>query len=68
MRLSTFWSAFFRGMAAPVTMYERRDYRYPHKSEADAIAGDWERVGGYMQRAIDRASSKMPRGEDESAK
>lgn len=48
----------FRGIESPADTFCANDYSYPHKSEREAMRGDWRRVGNELQRAIKRSDGK----------
>ena len=48
----------FRGMEAPADTFSVNHYSYPHRSEQDAMRGDWKRVGDQLRDSMDRADVK----------
>lgn len=52
-------SSIVKGMSAPAQVYTVNTYRYPHKSERDALRSDWERVGGDFLTVIKREHGKV---------
>lgn len=48
----TFAGKLLNGMASASEVYTCRDYRYPHRSTAEALGGDCARVGSDMTSAV----------------
>lgn len=49
-----------KGMGSVLDMFGTRPYRiYPHRSEADALRSDWERVGKDISRARREFGDKL---------
>jgi hypothetical protein len=42
-------------LSLPAKVYRVNRYRYPHKSEQDAMRGDWEKIGGDFRVSIAKA-------------
>ena len=42
-------------LSLPAKVYGVNGYRYPHKSEQDAMRGDWEKIGGDFRVSIEKA-------------
>jgi len=52
-------SSIVQGMAASALVYKVNAYRYPHKSDIDAMRKDWERVGDAFKVVIRREHGKV---------
>jgi hypothetical protein len=56
----TFWSAFWQGVAAPSIFYSPTVHTQmiecpsAHRSDRDAMRGDWERIGMDFRHVIAR--------------
>lgn len=48
----------FRGFNAPADMLIVNSYAYPHRSELEAMRGDWNRVGSGILDAMKRVDVK----------
>lgn len=48
----------FRGLESPADTFQVNRYAYPHKSEQEAMRGDWRRVGDGLKDAMARADVK----------
>jgi hypothetical protein len=50
--------SIFRGIEVPADTFSFTTYAYPHKSERDAMRGDWRRVGDDLRDAIKRTEGE----------
>lgn len=57
-RARVFISGMFRGLESPADLYVVNSYSYPHKSELQAMRGDWVRVGDQMQSAVTKLNGE----------
>lgn len=53
-RAKAFLFGVIRGLESPADTYRVNRYAYPHRSEQEALRGDWLRVGGDMRKTIKR--------------
>jgi hypothetical protein len=51
-------------MALGSSIYQGTAYVYPHKSPADAMRGDWQKVGADFRKAMTTATAERE-GADE---
>jgi hypothetical protein len=50
------FTAGLSDMISIVGYSENRPFPGTHRSDADALRGDWEKLGGDMRKAVDRVS------------
>jgi hypothetical protein len=59
--MSPFWKGFLSVFVWPATSASKaKKYRKQERSDADALRGDWDKVGNDMRRVIDRISKEKP--------
>lgn len=56
---SAFAAGLLRGMASASEPFTSRDYKYPHRSTAEALGGDWARIGSDMGVAVHKAGEEI---------
>ena len=59
--MSPFWRGFLKGMGSLLNLFPRYDIK--NKSDAEALASDWEAVGNDMKKAMQQIDREI--GEQE---
>lgn len=59
-KASAFANGLLRGMASPSEIFMARDRKYPHRSTAEALGGDWTWVGLDMGAAVHKTGGEIP--------
>ncbi len=52
MHSNLFYSEFLRGLATVLSFTSSPLYRYPYRNSAEAMWGDWKRIGDDIQSAM----------------
>ena len=51
--MKTFLFALFQGMGSVISINSTALYRYPYRQSAEALRGDWLRIGKDIENAWD---------------
>lgn len=59
-KASAFASGLLKGLASPSEPFMYGKHTYPHRSTAEALGGDWARIGLDMGAAVQKISDEIP--------
>jgi hypothetical protein len=58
--LKTFGAGLVTGVASLTSFAHPASVpHYPHRSSAEALRGDWSRIGGDMKRVVERENARV---------